>query len=489
LFAASILIASIIAVCRRTDQSHRDRPCETVFKLQITVGLLYLSLLFVFVTNYGLYDLAANRFVHDLPGDSRIPHDFAYRIYNGQDPRNLGGDWLSSDRPPAQTGWLLLTWDINKRLGFDEVTFGGATSLWFELIWVAGLYGLLRALGLSSVQATAWSAACALSGFFMLHTVFVWPKLGAGAFACGAFALWILPGQTRNFAGGAVLGSFFAGLAWLSHGSAAFSFILLVPWIVYEVIRGRWRSWILAGAAFVLLTAPWTAYQKLYNPPGNRLLKWHLAGQIPLDRRGFVETLCDNYERAGWSEIWHNKVENFRLLVSPDWWRVTQVSRVGADSRRRQEFLETMHGLTWWLCGLVCAAHLMTSRRIAQEGPLWRSPDVVVFGWVMLTFLAWCLMMFGPAKTVIHQGSFAAMISLFALCSVWLQKTHRYAILVIVALQVTTLATTWLPSTQRIFGPLNGVSVALSVLCAIGLCGFIIPAVRGPQMQSERAGV
>ena len=49
--------------------------------------------------------------------------------------------------------------------------------------------------------------------------------------------------------------------------------------------------------------APWSAYQKYGDPPGNRLTKWTLAGVVEVDDRGTAEAIFDSYGEAGWRHL------------------------------------------------------------------------------------------------------------------------------------------------------------------------------------------
>ncbi len=84
-------------------------------------------------------------------------------------------------------------------------------------------------------------------------------------------------------------------------------------WPLLAAYRGlpSWR-WIgVAVAVGIVLMAPWSAYQKYGDPPGNRLTKWTLAGVAEIDDRGAVETILDAYGEAGLGGTLHNKAENF----------------------------------------------------------------------------------------------------------------------------------------------------------------------------------
>ena len=62
--------------------------------------------------------------------------------------------------------------------------------------------------------------------------------------------------------------------------------------------------------------APWSAYQKYGDPPGNRLIKWTLAGVVEIDDRGTGETIVDAYGEAGLGGTLHNKARELRRRSS-----------------------------------------------------------------------------------------------------------------------------------------------------------------------------
>ena len=119
------------------------------------------------------------------------------------------------------------------------------------------------------------------------------PGLAAAAFACGTFGLLVLPGSGGITRTSAKCAAGFAGLAWLSHGSVAFSFLALAPFAAWK-LRRQWRLALPGTVIFFAMVGPWIAYQKIYDPPANRLFKWHLAGQSERDPRGTWETIRDS---------------------------------------------------------------------------------------------------------------------------------------------------------------------------------------------------
>ena len=57
-------------------------------------------------------------------------------------------------------------------------------------------------------------------------------------------------------------------------------------------MSGRGPRWgrLAGGLLALVLYAPWLAYQRLYDPPGDRLLKWHLAGVTEVEVTMTAET-------------------------------------------------------------------------------------------------------------------------------------------------------------------------------------------------------
>lgn len=472
-FSGLVLLGSSVVVLwpRRHADDDGSRAAEvgTVLKLMAAVGVFHLAVLHLFPSSHDFYTLAANRFRDALPSDNVLPHTAAERLFASETLRNPADEWLSSDRPPLQTGWQLLTWPASKLLQLDRRSASGTSAVWFQLLWVAAAYGLLRTFAVSRPRAAGWTAALALAGFFLQNTTFTWPKLSAGAFACGAFAVMFLPAAGTTRRANATWSALFAGLAWLSHGGVAFSFLALLPLVAMRAWRGEARSWLPGVTVLLVLVLPWLAYQKVYDPPANRLFKWHLGGQMEKDSRGVWETIRDGYARIGWREAWSNKVANFHGQVFGDGRELIDVSRGTAIERRNHEFFHTGRALTWWPF-LALLAVVVTRRR------LFASPhDVALLtGWLLLTIILWCLLMFGAYTAVIHQGSYAAMIGLFVLFSVVMDCAGRGWLAAITGLQAITLGTTWAISNPTIHGPATGLPFVIVAAAVLG--AFVVRA-------------
>ena len=482
IFSWTVIATATLMIVRQRRERHSDpasaptRDVTTVLTLMAAIGAFYLGLLHLFPTSHDFYTLAANRYREALPSDNMLPHTTAERLFTSEPLKNPLDEWLSSDRPPLQSGWQLLTWPAGKLLGIDRRTASGTSAMWFQLLWVAAAYGLLRSFAVERTRAAGWIAAMTLAGFFVQNTTYTWPKLSAGALACGMFGLlFLLPSGTSKRTA-AIWAALFAALAWLSHGGVGFSFLALVPLLACAGRRGAWRAWGPGAVAALILISPWLAYQTFHDPPANRLVKWHLAGEPGKDSRGTWQTLRENYAKIGWREAWSNKVSNFHAQVFGDWNHLFDYSAATAGDRRHQEFFYPGRALTWWPI-LALFAIVITRRRIFTPP----RDFLLLAGWLLLTIFIWCLLMFGLYQAVVHHGSYAVMIGWFVFFSVVLDRCGRGWLALLTGLQAVTLATTWVLGNPTINGPAAGLIFVVGTGGVVGW--FVLRAL------TERGGV
>ena len=153
------------------------------------------------------------------------------------------------------------------------------------------LWAVLVAVKLRPLTRAIAMLVAMISDIAIVHGFFVWPKLIAAAFLLAALFFVILSPEWRarraatSRVGALVGGAAGAGdaraTAPASSGSSRWSCVAAYPRPAeLALARGRRRS-----SALVLM-APWSAYQKYADPPGNRLIKWHLAGVTEIDDRG-----------------------------------------------------------------------------------------------------------------------------------------------------------------------------------------------------------
>lgn len=299
---------------------------------------------------------------------------------------------------------------------------------------------LARALGRSASSAFLVVMLVALVGMVLLNTVYVWPKLLGAAYVVCAGVLLLDDARPRPPALIA-LATTAAALGWLSHGSVSFSLIGLLPvWLCLGC--PHWRQLPVAAAVFAATALPWWLYQHFGDPPGNRLLKWHLGGAIPLDERSLLQTLREAYSALSWPEWLAAKRSNFRLLFHASFQSVFDVFTTPAKPRRVDEFF-----FLWRAIGVLNFAWLvwpvaaLVRRRRLSEMRL----ELLLAGWTVSTVVVWVLLMFIPNSTLLHQGSFAVLLVACSLAVVVLLAAPRWLGWPVLGWHVFYFVMTWLP--------------------------------------------
>ncbi|HEX5711874.1 MAG TPA: hypothetical protein VFX85_01015 [Solirubrobacterales bacterium] len=433
--------------------------------------------------------MAMYRFGTPMPNDNAIPFFFGEWFFDyghGAPPPPFSGDWLASDRPPLQTGYLL----ARRPLGgwhHAELQYQ-VLGVILQQLWIVGLWALLLAARVGRLTRALVMVAVLLSPVAIVNGFFVWPKLLPAGLLLAAAALLMTPlwERLRQSLWGAVLLAALFGLAMLSHGSSIFG---IVPLALFAAWRGlpSWR-WIgVALAVGFVLLAPWSAYQKWGEPPGNRLIKWQLAGVIDLDDRGAGETLIDSYSEAGLGGTIHNKGQNFVVISGggPMAEHLDEAAGAVADGDW-ELFAEDFRNIFFFnlvpSLGLLLFAlpALLLGRRRAAANPREWSFALGCFAVFAIGAVFWALLLFGneAARTVIHQGSY--LLPILGLCGVvvGLRALFPRFALWFVAVNAALMLALYTPS----FDPPPGSSYSLfAALAAVAaLAGFVSVARRWP---------
>jgi hypothetical protein len=380
-----------------------DLDYSLPYALVAAVGLLYVGLLSLNSTG-PLFNIPEAKYA--LPPDDGIPRMFADRLHDAADPRLLLGDWHSSDRPPLQTGIVLL------QRAFEGATFWRDTGyemlgLLCQLAWVAGLWTLCRALGLTARQSVLVVGLIGLTSFVFENSIFVWPKFLAASFALLAVSLAIgafRQGRKLN-RWETIVGTAAISLGTLSHGGVIFTLVPFVAWILIGPLRPGRRDLASAAAAGALILYPWWAYQHFYDPPGDRLIKYHLAGVQQIDPRPPLRAMVDQYRATGLQATVALKLTNLVVLeprydLDPAVWLPTN-SGMAHTAIVDQFFYFFDSSDLLLLVGIVPLAFVL--RRRDRAAAAYLALALLVF--VSLAF--WVLIMFGPHTTTSHQGSYA----------------------------------------------------------------------------------
>jgi hypothetical protein len=266
-------------------------------------------------------------------------------------------------------------------------------------------------------------------------------------------------------------GAALCALGYLSHGGAMFSLLALAPLTLF--MRPTKTMLVASLGIFLLLVLPWSCYQKFYDPPGNRLLKWHLAGVIPIDNRGAWETISTSYHKTSWSDILQNKGANVAQLFQDGPWHLLNLSPANVRDNRAAEFFHFFRalGLGSWL--LLLLPWLAWRLRGDKSSTNFIRFSSLLAGWVALTLLVWVSLSFGPGTTIIHSGSLAPLLVLWTLPVVVLARWWRPSLVLVAIIQLVLLIAIWLPANPAMSAPLS-VSSLLLVLSSTLLLGLLI---------------
>jgi hypothetical protein len=438
---------------------------------------------------------AATRFEQQLASDNDIPLFFAEWFYahgHHGTPAVFPGEWLASDRPPLQVGYVLSQQPFH--INGPELNYQ-VLAVCLQQLWIVGLWALLLAARVGRLTKALVMATVLVSDLAIVNGFFVWPKLLPAAMLLGAAALIMTPlwSEVRDKLWAAVLVAVLFGLAMMGHGSSVFA---VVPLALVAAFRGMpsWRWLGIALAAFLLVMVPWSAYQKYGDPPGNRLLKWQIGGDIELDSRGTRETIEDSYREAGFGGTIHNKAENF-VVVAGGGPFVDDISHVVTDigngdwatavqETRWSLFYYFLPSMGLLLLGPIAMLVGRRRRRRGDAPAEWKlARESLIVLAIGLVF--WCLLMFGngASRAVVHQGSYLLPILGMVAGIAGLRSVFPRAGTWIAAVWAAFMLGLYVPELTPPEG--SAYSLRAIVICAICLVAYCLVAV-GRGSREER---
>jgi hypothetical protein len=428
---------------------------------------------------------SGTRFGGPLPSDNDIPHFFAEWLYqhghHGTIPI-FPGEWRFSDRPPLQTGYVLsqraMGWD---RYGLNYEVLGVV----LQQLWILGFWSLLLAARVGRTTRALAVLVALLSPLAILNGFYVWPKLLPAAFLLAAAALVVTPlwQQVRRSFWASALVAALCGVAMLGHGSTVFG---VIPLALVAAFRGlpSWRWLGVALAVGILFLVPWSAFQKWVDPPGNRLVKWTLAGVVEIDERGSLETIEDSYREVGLGGAIHNKAENFATIsggtMAP---RMVESAiengglKQVVEAVRAADFFYLLPSLGLLLLGPVLMLVAALRRRITRGSPEWAfALSCLLVG--VIGAVAWALLVFGnlEMRAVIHIGTYLLPLlgiagSVAALRAV-APRFSVYYLLFAAGLNLAIYSPALLPPEGSSYSPLAAIA-ALAALAAFGAVAML----------------
>jgi hypothetical protein len=338
-----------------------------------------------------------------------------------------------------------------------------------------GDWAVLAAVGLSSSARRLAMLACCLLPTAILNTFYVWPKMMAVGYLMLVFALVFCFRPARELErklAGILLGAA-AALAILSHGT---SFFALIGFGAVALVARPWPLWrpALRGlAVLAAIYAPWMVYQNVLDPPGNRLLKWHLAGVEPIDARGFVAALRDAYAALSWHDYLLGRFENVKALIGP-WPRhlrdilalVLHHDAAAAAKLRVGDFFHFVSSLHLFSIAALCA--VLALPFIANEEKKQRTIALELLAATLVTCVVSAVLMFIPGSAVNHQGTYAVQVSTAIFAFMVLSLCAPPLAMAFGAVQTITVATLYasaLPHDPQLW--------PVQVVCAAAAAGLL----------------
>jgi hypothetical protein len=460
----------------------RQLPEGLLRQLAVPLGLWALGSLFLVFLGFlhggadAPLSTAATRFIGPLPADNDIPAFFAewfYRHGHESTPPVFPGEWLSSDRPPLQVGYALAQYPF----GWDEDKLNyQVLAVVLQQLWIVGLWALLLAARVGRVTRALTMVTVLVSGLAIVNGFYVWPKMLPAALLLAAAALVLTPlwDELRRSLWGAGLVAALCALAMLAHGGSVFG---IIPLVGVAAFRGlpSWR-WIgVAALVGFALMAPWSAYQKYADPPGNRLVKWTLAGVVEIDERGVSETIVDAYGDAGLEGTLHNKGQNFVTMFGGG--PMVETVESALDSGEAADMIGAGKTIVFFnlfpSLGLLLLAPfaMFFARRRGPPAAEWRFA-LVCFATLALGALAWGLLVFGSEalRTVQHVGSYLLPVLGMAGAVAGLRASFPRFAVGWVGCWILISLVLYVPA--QLPPPDTSYSVLAGLLAALGLGGF-----------------
>jgi hypothetical protein len=394
-----------------------------------------------------------------LPCDNLLPMFLAQHLEEGTSPRHLPGGWQSSDRPPLQAGLFLLQRPLSRYLPFATTLHYSVAGAAFQSSWVAALWGLLRSALMPRRRVLSVLGILSFTGFTLINTSYAWPKMLAGALTILPVTLVLSGTRPAMMAvspsARMVLIATAAAIALLAHGGSAFTLLplgLLLFWPRYW--PGIWRL-LMAATIVAIFLLPWLAYQRYYDPPGDRLLRSHLANAAP-DSRSVLQAIGDAYRWNASTIAWH-KWQNARVLFLERMDVLFGAPSIpSAPFRifdfaawRRREFHNLFPALAFLNVGWLVVLAQGLGFRSQDSGLAFATRRLLPFCLVSLMF--WILVMFGPGTTIIHHGPYGTFLLFFAALAICLTALLPWLYHCLLGAQLSWFLLVWI-----ITSPVNG---------------------------------
>lgn len=460
----------LLDACRHRFAGWRAlRPLLPMGALYITAAFFDSALAYLHVAFASNTNIAPERFQVGLPADNILPLLFAKQLQTSVRPLPplLVRGWQSSDRPPLQTGYYLMQQSVLHTDHFNDYQL---LAMLLQCLWIPGLWALLVAMGKPRAAIGLSLTAVVFNGFIFQNSIFTWPKLIAAASVLLVAAILFTRQAERLMVSrtAGVMVGLAAGAAMMSHPGSAYAMIgmigvIAVLWLLPRFRPSWWRPpkwrfiWPAAVAAAVSYE-PWSAfYQKHYQPPANALTELQFAGRNgPVPHKTTTQVIVEAYQKAGVKGTIGNKASNFatpfdHLLDYPRWCVMAVYNSLTGHPASAAKDAAQIVGVQFFYIGTILGVTclglaVLYGRALWELGQRMRggrtlpsrassySQEYVMLAVIAICWIVWCLLEFGPASTIAHQGTYfvePVLISL-GVIGLWSVSHRLTAVLVIV---------------------------------------------------------
>ena len=406
----------------------------TPYALKIyLLPILYVIVLFTFSLSYGdstsIQKTAATIFTHELPIDNFLPKIFADQVYSQNLSKPMIGDWLSSDRPPLQAGQFLFFYKL----------FSGSDAGYQLMSMLLQAYCLIPLILLINFTIKENNTlrflvfiSLAFSSVILVNSIFVWPKLVAGGALLFITYILLNIELFKNKTMPIILSATLAMISMLAHSGSIFALIPIAI-ISLFIFKPKIRGILAATSIAILMFGPWIFYQKKIDPPGDRLIKWHLAGQIEINSISFADAVKEAYMTTPSKNIIAAKISNFKNLfkgvLSYDYSLIpikifnTETSNFNSIYHVKTKlFFDFFYSMgVIFIFGLISGLTLLViNRRV-----IFNSLLILFFIAPTASVTLWCLLMFEAGSTVIHQGAYFPWLAFMFIFSIFISLLFR----------------------------------------------------------------
>ena len=383
--------------------------------IAVTIAGLYGSILYSCTTHGEV--VAKEQYCNNLDNtfDNTLPLTFAQAVYQGKGHASVS-DWTITDRPPLQSGLLLVQMPIAARVG-GLVNYYQVLSVLLQCLWVYSLYEFIKRTKVKASRAGPMFVISITSFFIFSNSIFVWPKLLAGAL--GIFAFIIIFDAIKNKAlttERIFLLALSFSLGMLAHGGLIFT---LLPLAFYLFFKFRkfvdTKKIVLLAIISLVLYTPWLFY-KSTNSNGDRLMNWWISGKVEKDDRMTHQVLIDAYKDKSIIEIANYKLGNIKALFGIMEHKDATSAIKSSASINNSEVSFFIPSLAFSLLGLGLLIKDYINKLIENNhSPIITDIAKTSLFISLVSVIFWVLVSYGPpnAPTIAYAGSYATFLLLF----------------------------------------------------------------------------